>query len=30
MQTARKIELRIIQSKNNIENPETRLFAEFM
>lgn len=27
-QLARKIELRLIQSKNNIENPENRLFAE--
>ncbi|XP_014479960.1 PREDICTED: pyridoxal kinase [Dinoponera quadriceps] len=27
-QPARKIELRLIQSKNNIENPETRLIAE--
>lgn len=27
-QPARKIELRLIQSKNSIENPEMRLFAE--
>ncbi|XP_011634149.1 pyridoxal kinase [Pogonomyrmex barbatus] len=28
IQPARKIELRLVQSKNNIENPEIRLFAE--
>lgn len=27
-QHARKIELQLIQSKNNIENPDIRLFAE--
>lgn len=29
-QHARKIELQLIQSKNNIENPEIRLFAELL
>lgn len=29
-QPARKIELRLIQSKNSIENPKIRLFAEFL
>ncbi|XP_032679094.1 pyridoxal kinase [Odontomachus brunneus] len=29
-QPARKIELQLVQSKNNIENPEIRLFAEIL
>lgn len=28
VQNAKKIELRLIQSKKNIENPEINLFAE--
>jgi len=29
-QSARKIELRLIQSKNSIENPKIHLLAEFL